>query len=339
MKNTKRIFAMGMAALLAAGCLTGCGAPGASGEETAGGDTVYKVGVVQYADHPSLDNCREGFVLGLREAGLEEGKNLELTAKSAQGNDATNIQIAQSFVSGKMDLVCGVATPSAMALYNVCFEKKIPVVFNAVSDPVQAKLAKSRTEALDGISGISDALPVEDQLKLIREILPDARKIGIVYTTSEANSVSTIETYKNLAGQYGFEIVEKGISNAAELPQAMDILVGEADCISNMTDNTVVNNLPVELEKAGARNIPVFGSEEEQVGNGCVASAGIDYIELGKKAGAMAARVLKGENISDMPYETITESKITVNPAAAEKLGIEIPESVTARAEVKESGK
>lgn len=110
-------------------------------------------------------------------------------------------------------------------------------------------------------------------------------KIGIVYTTSEANSVSTIETYKNLAGQYGFEIVEKGISNAAELPQAMDILAGEADCISNMTDNTVVNNLPVVLEKAGARNIPVFGSEEEQVGNGCIASAGIDYIELGKKAG------------------------------------------------------
>ena len=339
MKKTKRIIAMGMAALLSAGCLAGCQNPGASGGTAGSGEKVYKVGVVQYADHPSLDNCREGFVLGLREAGLEEGKNLELTAKSAQGNDATNIQIAQSFVSGKMDLVCGVATPSAMALYNVCYEKKIPVVFNAISDPVQAKLAKSRTEALDGISGISDALPVEDQLRLIREILPDAGKIGIVYTTSEANSVSTIETYKSLAGQYGFQIVEKGISNAAELPQAMDLLAGDADCISNMTDNTVVNNLPVVLEKAGARNIPVFGSEEEQVGNGCIASAGIDYIELGKKAGAMAARVLKGENISGMPYETITESKITVNPAAAEKLGIRIPESVTARAEVKESGK
>ena len=221
-------------------------------------------------------------------------------------------------------------------LYNACYERKIPVIFNAVSDPVQAKLAKSTTEAMPGISGISDALPVAQQLKLIRDILPDAKKVGIVYTTSEANSVSTIAEYKELAGEYGFEIVEKGISNAAELPQAMDILVGQVDCISNMTDNTVVNNLPVELEKANAKNIPVFGSEEEQVANGCIASAGIDYIALGKQAGAMAAKVLKGEDIAAMPYETITESKITINPSAAEALGISIPESVQSGAEVRE---
>ena len=189
---------------------------------------------------------------------------------------------------------------------------------------------------MPGISGISDALPVAQQLKLIRDILPDAKKVGIVYTTSEANSVSTIAEYKELAGEYGFEIVEKGISNAAELPQAMDILVGQVDCISNMTDNTVVNNLPVELEKANAKKIPVFGSEEEQVANGCIASAGIDYIALGKQAGAMAAKVLKGEDIAAMPYETITESKITINPSAAEALGISIPESVQSGAEIRE---
>lgn len=339
MKFGKKLLAVGMAALMSASVLAGCSQTGGNGDagQGAAGEKVYKVGVVQYADHPSLDNCRDGFVQGLKENGFEEGKNLELTMKSAQGNDATNIQIAQTFVSNKMDLVCGVATPSAMALYNVCYDKKIPVIFNAVSDPVEAKLAKSKTEALEGISGISDALPVEHQLQLIRQILPDAKKIGIVYTTSEANSVSTIATYKELVGSYGFELVEKGISNAAELPQAMDILVSEVDCISNMTDNTVVNNLPVLLEKANAKKIPVFGSEEEQVGNGCIASAGIDYIDLGKKAGAMAAKVLKGEDISSMPYETITESKVTVNPAAAAELGIQIPEEVMSHAEVKEN--
>lgn len=336
-KTSKKLAAITMAALLGMSALTGCGGAKTQTGTEGGTDTkVYKVGVVQYADHPSLDNCREGFLEGLKEAGFEEGKNLEISAKSAQGNDATNVQIAQSFVSDKMDLVCGIATPSAMALYNACYERKIPVIFNAVSDPVQAKLAKSATEAMPGISGISDALPVTQQLKLIRDILPDAKKIGIVYTTSEANSVSTIAEYKELAGEYGFEIVERGISNAAELPQAMDILVGQVDCISNMTDNTVVNNLPVELEKANAKKIPVFGSEEEQVANGCIASAGIDYIALGKQAGAMAAKVLKGEDIASMPYETITESKVTINPSAAEALGISIPESVRSAAEIRE---
>ncbi len=320
------------AALMCAGALSGCGAKDAANTDGASSnETTYKIGVLQYADHPSLDNCREGFKQGLD----AEGVKYELTEQSAKGDDATNTQIAQQFVSQGMDLVCGIATPSAQACYNAAYEANIPVIFNAVSDPVAAKLATSATEAMDGITGVSDMLPVEEQLKLIREMLPEAKKIGILYTTSEANSVSTIESYKEKVGEYGFELVEKGITNAAEIPQAVDLLVEEVDCITNMTDNTVVANLPVMLEKADAKNIPVFGSEEEQVGNGCIASAGIDYIDLGKKAGVMAARVLKGEDIKTIPYETLTESKITVNTDTAAKLGIEIPQTISDRAEVK----
>ena len=320
---------MGTAALLCVAAMTGC-EYAVNNSNSADGET-YKIGVLQYADHPSLDNCREGFKQGLD----SEGVNYELTAQSAKGDDATNTQIAKQFVSQGIDLVCGIATPSAQACYNAAYEAKIPVIFNAVSDPVAAKLATSETETMDGITGVSDMLPVEEQLKLIREMLPDAKKIGILYTTSEANSVSTIESYKEKVGEYGFELVEKGITNAAEIPQAVDILVNEVDCISNMTDNTVVANLPVLIEKATAKNIPVFGSEEEQVGNGCIASAGIDYVELGKKAGVMAARVLKGEDIKSIPYETMTESKITINTDAAAKIGVTIPQSITDRAEVK----
>lgn len=323
----KRAAIIGMSAALSAGVLAGCGnqtdvAVQQSNEE------VYKIGVAQYADHPSLDNCREGFIQGLEEEGFTEGNNLELTVKSAQADDAMNTQIAQNFVNDDMDLVCGIATPTAMALYNACYEKEIPVIFNAVSDPVAANLAKSKTEAMPGITGVSDELPVTEQLKLIRSVMPEAKKIGIIYTTSEANSVSTIETYKEQAGEYGFEIVARGVSNASEIPQAADVILGEVDCITNLTDNTVVDNLPVVIEKANAANIPVFGSEEEQVGNGCIASAGIDYIELGKIAGKMAARVLKGENVADMPYETITESKITVNEAVASALNVVIPSDI-----------
>ncbi len=330
--DLKKILALAAAAAMSVTALAGCGETKTDETARTEGDT-YKIAALQYADHPSLDNCVEGFKQGLD----SEGVDYELEIQSAKGDDSTNTQIAQQLVASGVDLICGVATPSAQACYNAGFEAGVPVIFNAVSDPVAAKLAVSETEAMDGITGVSDKLPVEAQLELIREMLPDAKKIGILYTTSEANSVSTIEDYKAAASGYGFEIVEKGITNAAEIPQAADLLVTQADCISNMTDNTVVDNLPVVLEKATAAGIPVFGSEEEQVGNGCVASAGIDYIELGRKAGVMAARVLKGEDIKTIPFETMTESKITINPDAAATVNLEIPQSITDRAEVKTS--
>lgn len=326
----KKVVLMVLAMMTAALMLTACG----SGETGESGKKVYKVGVTQYADHPSLDNCRKGFIEGLKENGFTEGDNLKIEYKAAQANDSMNTQIAQTFANSGMDLVCGIATPSAQALYVACREKKIPVVFNAISDPIGAGLAVSETEPMEGISGISDLLPVEDQLKLIRAVLPDVKKIGILYTTSEANSVSTIEIYKNLAPKYGFEIVDRGISKQAEVTQAADVLLNEVDCISNLTDNTVVAALSAVLEKANAKKIPVFGSEEEQVKNGCIASAGLDYVALGVQAGNMAAKVLKGEDISKMPFETIKECKLTVNESVASELGIEIPEEVSGKADI-----
>lgn len=326
----KKRLALVLAGIMAVGALTGCG----SGSE--GDKKTYKIGVTQIADHPSLDNCREGFIQGLAAEGFTDGDNIKIDYKSAAGDMSTNSQIAQTYASGGYDLVCGIATPSAQALYAACHDKGIPVVFNAISDPVAAQLAKSETEPLDGITGVSDKLPVMDQLKLIRSMLPDAKKIGIIYTTSEANSVSTIETYKKEAPNYGFEIETVGIGSEAEVAQAADVILEKVDCISNMTDNTVVSALAVVLDKANAKNIPVFGSEEEQVKNGCIASAGLDYIELGKQAGIMAAKILNGEDISSIPYETLKESKITVNKAVCEKLGITAPAEVLDSATVVE---
>ena len=293
------------------------------------------IGISQYGEHASLDNCREGFLEGLKEAGFEEGKNLEVSAKSAQGNDATNVQIAQSFVSDKMDLVCGIATPSAMALYNACYERKIPVIFNAVSDPVQAKLAKSATEAMPGISGISDALPVAQQLKLIRDILPDAKKVGIVYTTSEPNSVYSIGIYEDLAADYGFTIEAIGVTAQSEVTQAVDTLISQGvDCISNLTDNNVVGVLGSILEKTNEVGIPVYGSEIEQVELGCVAGAGLDYVQLGIQTGKMAAQILTGEaTCADLPYETIENYGLYVNSSALTEMGLTLPDDVAQTAE------
>lgn len=325
LKKTKKTIAVILAALLCATALAGCGNTNAPAD-------AYEIGILQYADHPSLDNCREGFRQGLD----AEGISYVLKEMSAKGDDATNTQIAQQLAGSGVDLLCGIATPSAQACYNAAYETKIPVIFNAVSDPVAAKLAESETQAMAGITGVSDRLPVEAQLALIREMLPEAKTLGILYTTSEANSVSTIAQYQAAVEGFGFTLVSKGITNAAELPQAIDLLVEEVDCITNMTDNTVVTNLPLLLDKANAKKIPVFGSEEEQVANGCIASAGIDYLELGRKAGVMAARVLRGEDISLIPYETMTESKITLNQEAANILGLDIPQSLLDRAEAAE---
>lgn len=293
----------------------------------------YTIGIGQFAEHGSLDNCREGFILGLKEAGIEEGKNLTILYENSQADGGTASQIATNFAGKQVDLMCGIATPMAQAQYGVAKKSGIPVIFTAVTDPVAAELATEDGTPVGEITGTSDKLPVEAQLKMIREILPDAKTIGIMYTTSEVNSESAIAEYKALAPGYGFEIVDTGISSSADISLAADTLISKVDCITNLTDNTVVASLPVILDKAASKNIPVFGSEIEQVKIGCLAAMGLDYIELGKQTGHMAAQVLKGEKkASEMNYETIKEAAFYGNSKVAENLGITLPESLTADA-------
>lgn len=293
----------------------------------------YTIGISQFAEHGSLDNCREGFLEGLKEAGIEEGVNLTVLFDNAQADMGTASTISDSYVSQKVDLICAIATPSAMSAYNSCMDTDIPVIYTAVSDPVASGLANEDGTSVGNITGTSDALPVTEQLGMIREMMPDAKKIGILFTTSETNSESTIAEYKAHAAEYGFEIVDSGINTIADVPMAAADLVEKVDCITNLTDNTVVSALQTVLDAANKKGIPVFGSEVEQVKNGCVASMGLDYVQLGKQTGAMAAKVLKGEAAaSDLPFEIISEASLYVNTAAAEKVGMEIPSAMLDKA-------
>lgn len=270
---------------------------------------------------------REGFLAGLEEEGIKEGENLTVMYDNAQTDTGTASTIADKYVSSKVDMICAIATPSAMSAYNSCMNTDIPVIYTAVSDPVSAGLAKEDGTSVGNITGTSDALAVSEQLEMIRQVLPDATKIGILYTTSEANSVSTIEEYKKYAPDYGFEIVESGINVQADVEMAAVNLAGKVDCINNLTDNTVVNALQTVINAATQAGIPVFGSEVEQVKAGCVASMGLEYFELGKQTGRMAAKVLKGEaKASDMNYEVISEPSLYVNTAAAQKIGLTLPD-------------
>lgn len=312
----KKLFAVMLTAAMAVTMLTGCSSK----------NDGYTIGISQFAVHGSLDNCREGFLAGLAEEGIVEGENLTVEYVNAQADAGTAGLTADNFVSKKVDLICAIATPSAMTAYNATMSTDIPVIYTAVSDPVEAGLANADGSPVGNISGTSDALAVDAQLRMIREVLPDATKIGIIYTTSEANSISTVAQYKELAGTYGFEIVDTGVTAMSEVALAAADMVNKVDCITNLTDNTVVSALQTVLDEANKKNIPVFGSEVEQVKAGCVASMGLEYYELGKQTGKMAAKVLKGEaKASEMNYEVISEPSLYVNFAAAEKIGLTLP--------------
>ena len=304
-----------------------------SGEAKAENGASYTIGIGQFAAHGSLDNCREGFLQGLAEEGIVEGQNLTVLYENSQADGGIASQIVTNFVSQKVDLICGIATPMAQSAYGVGKKNDIPVIYTAVTDPIAAELANADGTPVGEVTGTSDKLPVTEQLAMIREILPDAKTIGIMYTTSEVNSLSAIEEYKIAAPEYGFEIVETGISTTADVPLAADSLLSKVDCVTNLTDNTVVASLPVILDKANKSNVPVFGSEIEQVKIGCLAAMGLDYIDLGKQTGKMAAAVLKGEKkASEMGFEVIEEAAFYGNEKVAENLGITFPEDLTSSA-------
>ena len=312
--------------------LAACGAkeevPASSAPAASAGAKMYKIGISQFGEHASLDNCREGFLQGLAEAGLAEGTDYEVMIQNASFDGGIATQIGQTFSAENVDLMVGIATPSATACYAAAEDKNIPVIFTAITDPVEAKLDSGN------VTGTSDKLPVEAQLDLIRSLQPEAKTIGIVYTTSEPNSVSAIAEYEAKGGDYGFTIETVGITSQAEVTQAVDTLIARGiDCMSNLTDNTVVGVLASTLEKTDAAGIPVYGSEVEQVKIGCVAAAGIDYIQLGAQTGVMAAKVLTGETTcEDTPYETISEYGIYVNSDALSAMGIELPADIAEKA-------
>jgi len=331
----KKTLCAALSAALVLTALAGCGSTGTkeASADAASGES-YTIGISQFAEHGSLDNCREGFLAGLAEEGIsEEAGNLEVLYQNAQTDTGTAGTIADSFVSQGVDMICAIATPSAGSAYNAAMNTDIPVVYTAVSDPVASGFANEDGSGTGNITGSSDVLPVEAQLKMVREILPEAKKIGILYTTSETNSISTIETYKELAPSYGFEIVDTGINTIADVDLAAADLVTKVDCICNLTDNTVVEALQTVLDKANTQGIPVFGSEVEQVKNGCVASMGIEYFELGKATGKMAAKILKGQaSAADTPFISASEAELYINTAAAEKISLALSDDYVASA-------
>ena len=329
MKNFRLKGILG-AALAFTMALTGCSGTTSSStaDSTASSDDGSKlnIGIIQFGTHPSLDNCYEGIINGLEASSYADKINID--TQNGAFDSATCDSIAATMVAKEYDMIFAIATPAALSAYSAAKDSDIPVIFCAVSDPVAAGLTESYDAGLEYCNGTSDVLELDKQVELIKSLQPDVNKIGVLYTTTEANSVSQLATLKEVCSGQGIEVVDQGVSTAADIPQAAASLAGQVDCINNFTDNNVVNNLSVLLEKANAAGVPVYGSEIEQVKNGCIASISIDYVALGVKTAEMGVKVLDGAKCSEMPVGKISEGTPVVNTEVMEAFGITLPESL-----------
>lgn len=300
-------------------------------QETANTEKVFKIGISQFVEHPALDGARQGFIDGLKEAGFEEGKNIAIIFENAQADFPTTQTIANNLIRENVDLILAIATPSAQSAANAT--KNIPILITAVTDPVEAGLAKSLEKPGTNVTGTTDMNPVKEQIELLKEILPRAENIGIVYNAAEPNSVIQVNIAKKSAEDLGLQVLEATVANSSEVNQAMQALVGKVDAIYAPTDNTIASAISAIVKVANDANTPIIGAESGHVEGGALAALGIDYYLLGKQTGQVAAKVLNGENPADIPIEGSKDLKLIINKKSAEVLNISIPEQVLSRAD------
>lgn len=285
---------------------------------------VSKIAVIQYVSHPSLDNCYDGIVNAINNYHGDLSVKRFVGSDNAADSDCASY--AKNCVAKKYDMIIAIATPAAIAAYAATEGTDIPVVFCSVSDPVSAKLVESMETPGDLCTGTSDLLDFDSQVKLIKSLQPSVEKIGVLYTTSEPNSISQLNTFKEVCKKYDVEVVASGIQNDSDIPAAASALAKKVDCINNFTDNKVVNNLSVVLSAAEEEGIPVYGSEVEQVKNGCLAAASIDYVSLGEQTGEMAISVLNGSDIKTMSVQTVSQSTAVINTDVLASFNITLPD-------------
>ncbi|CAM5782570.1 ABC transporter substrate-binding protein [Ottowia pentelensis] len=284
------------------------------------------VAVLAIVEHPALDAVRDGVQAALKDAGYESGKNLKWQYQSAQGNTGTAAQIARKFVGDNPDAIVGIATPTAQAA--VAATKTVPIVFSAVTDPVAAKLVPSWEPSHTNVTGVSDLLQLDKQIDLIRQVVPGAKRVGMVYSPGEANSVVVVKEMKDLLAKRGMSLVEASAPRSVDVSSAARSLVGKVDVIYTNTDNNVVSAYESLVKVGQDAKIPLVASDTDSVKRGAIAALGINYRDLGEQTGRMVVRILKGEKPGDIKPETSSKLELYVNPGAAEKQGVKLSDAL-----------
>ncbi|MDQ0187948.1 ABC transporter substrate-binding protein [Cytobacillus kochii] len=317
------------------------GACGSSGADEASGregnekvQEVVKIGITQIVEHPSLDAAREGFIAALKDAGYEEGKNLELDYQNAQGDANNNMSIAQNLVNDDNDLILAIATASAQSV--VQSTKDIPILFTGITDPLSADLVKDLDNPGENVTGTSDTHPdaIKNTIASIKKFVPEAKTVGIIYNDGEANSIVNVENAKKALEENGLEYALTAISTSSEVKQAAESLVDRSDVFYIPKDNTVVSALESVITVANKEKIPTFVGESDSVERGTFSSYGFEYHDLGYKTGEMAIEILNGKNPGDIPVGFPDNLELIVNKSAAEKQGVELTDELLEGAKV-----
>lgn len=307
----KKIIAM---ILMLAIVITGC-------ESKSTKNKTLNIGISQIVEYVALDENREGFIKALEESGYKDGENIKIDYQNAQGDIALSQAIAKKFSSENKDLIFAIGTPSAQSAFNAT--KKIPIVISSITDPVKAELVKSLEKPETNVSGTSDYLPVERQLDLMRKLLPNAKKIGFIYNTSEVNSEVQLDELKKVAK--GYEIIAVGVTNSNEVNSAIVSLLKKIDVLYVPTDQLVVSSMPMIVKNSLQAKVPIIAAEKGSVEAGALATVGINYYKLGYETGKMAVSVLKGEDISKMPVKISDNTEVYINEDSLKELNIEKP--------------
>ena len=289
------------------------------------------VAITQIVEHPALDAVYQGVKDELAARGYQEGDNLIILHESAQGNVAIASQIARKFIGEQPDVIVAIATPSAQTV--AAAARNIPVVFSAVTDPVGAKLVQSLEAPGANISGVSDMLPIDKHLDLLRRVMPDAKRMGTVDTPGEANAVSLVNLLEERLKARGLTLEKAAATKTSEVLGAARSLVGDVDAIYLTTDNTVISAAEAVIAVGERADIPVFAADTATVGRGAVAALGFDYYDHGRQTGVMVAKVLDGKNPGELPVETMEKLDLFVNPAAGERMGITLSDELISEAE------
>ncbi|HEM5327388.1 ABC transporter substrate-binding protein [Streptococcus suis] len=290
-----------------------------SSSEQASSDVV-KVGVLQYMEHESLTAAREGFVAELAANGYKEGEKLVLDYQNAQGDQANLQTISEQLIDGN-DIVLAIATPSAQSLATVSTET--PIVFTAVTDPLSADLVESIEKPGGLLTGTSDQAPIDKQVELLGQAVPDAKTVGILYTTSERNSEVQVEQAKELLEKAGYKVVVKGITSSNEVQDATTSLMKDVDALFIPTDNTVASTMTMIGELSVEHKVPVIGGSTDMVDEGGLLTYGTNYEALGRQTAKMAIKIIEGANVSETAVEYPETVSLHVNEEMAQKLGID----------------
>ncbi|HHV95067.1 MAG TPA: ABC transporter substrate-binding protein [Clostridiaceae bacterium] len=286
-----------------------------------------KIGIIQYIEHVALDAAREGFVAALEDNGYKDGENIEIDYQNAQGDQSNLSTISDRFISNQVDLILAIATPAAQAVAGKT--KEIPILGTAITDYVAAKLVNSNEAPGTNVSGTTDMNPIKEQIDLLLKLVPDAKTIGVLYTSSEDNSIVQAKIAREIIEGLGLNYVEVTVTNSNEVQQATQSIVEKCDAIYIPTDNVFASAMPIVHGVTSQSKTPVICGEAGMVQTGGLATLGINYWELGYQTGLMAIKVLKGEaHPSTMPIESSTKFDFAINGTVAEEIGLEIPEDL-----------